>query len=182
MKCPKCDFEFTGNPKFCPECGTHISQAISDTDSAQIAEKESTTIATNATEKKQSKKKRIIIISVLSTVIIGGLVALFFYLLFHACAFGKHEYSKLTVGQEPTCSADGYEYQYCLKCEKTLHTLPIKKLNHSYDGPCGQERTCVLCGEKQLLEHNSDITGHCEICGQYEYTVKVPVMTLCVSV
>ena len=58
MKCPNCSFEVVDNAKFCPECGTKMLEATTDTtalfEEVEVRSNAPSNAETN--EKKKAKK------------------------------------------------------------------------------------------------------------------------------
>ena len=89
MNCPNCNFEVAENTKFCPECGTKLSEFVEkETLNVETSEENMTdeipntpsTVETN--EKKEAKKKKIkkiVITSLVSLVVCLGIYVVLFF-------------------------------------------------------------------------------------------------------
>lgn len=181
MKCPNCNFEVAENTKFCPECGTKIPEMTAEaTSSSEIIDETSNAPSTKeANEQKKVKKKKIkkIIIISVSALLACGIIFLVLRLINPFCMFG-HNTSR-TNCVEPTCGAEGYYEYSCSNCEY-IDKYPIsnRDIEHKWDDiPCGEENTCLICGEKEILNHSYEsVEPICVHCGKELYTINLPTM------
>ncbi len=68
-----------------------------------------------------------------------------------------HSYGEYKITKDPTCTAQGEETAFCVRCSKSK-TQPLSKLGHSYnDYIITKEPTCTAKGEK---------TAYCSRCNQ----------------
>ena len=180
MKCPNCNFEVADNTKFCPECGTKIFEMTAEpTSSSEVTDETSNvTSTTEINEKKNAKKKKIkkIIIISATALVACGIIFLTLYLLNPFCMFG-HDMNK-TNHVEPTCAANGYDEYSCSDCDYAYkNTLSNRDIKHKWDDiPCGEENTCVNCGEKKTFQHELEFFHDtcCKNCGQDKFIIKMP--------
>jgi RNA polymerase subunit RPABC4/transcription elongation factor Spt4 len=141
MKCPNCNFEVTENTKFCPECGTKITETNTEGISSFEVTNESSNapskVETNEKKKLNKKKiKKIIIISVAALLVLG-ITFLVLYLVNPFCMFG---HGNMHTEGGPICTA--YVYWICDDCGKAVHTDSPR--GHSFNG-----LECRYCGEKR---------------------------------
>ena len=184
MKCPNCNVEVAETTKFCPECGTKLSEFVEKkTLNVEISEENVTDEIPNTpstveiNEKKEAKKKKIkkIIIISVSALLACGIIFLILYLVDPFCMFW-HECVQINR-VEATCGAEGYEEYGCSKCDY-VYRLPLSNYNlkHNWDTiPCGKENHCTTCGKTEILNHSYDsLDPICIYCGQELYTIKLP--------
>ena len=176
MKCPNCNFEVAENTKFCPECGTKMLENNAETTSSSeiITDETSNTPSTKeSNEEKKAKKKKIkkIIIISVSALLACGIIFLALYLLNPFCMFGHN--TSMTNRVEPTCGAEGYYEYSCSDCDYSYkNTLSNRDIEHKWDSiPCGEENTCVNCGEKKMLQHKFEFDDSCDYCGKELFTI-----------
>ena len=175
MKCPNCNVEVAENTKFCPECGTKLSEFVEkETLNVETSEENMTdeipntpsTVETN--EKKEAKKKKIkkkIIISV-SALLACGIIFLILYLVNPCCMFWHDTHIEKTA----TCTEGGVYTAICDDCGEVVRSSPLSAYGHEFSrgevecNRCGAKRSC----EEAYAEHEYENA----VCGKENTCVK----------
>lgn len=205
MKCPNCSFEVVDNAKFCPECGTKMLEATTDTtalfEEVEVRSNAPSNAETN--EKKKAKKKKLkkIIVFSISTLIACGVIFGAIYLLNPNCIFGHRELD--LASKEPTCTNAGKYTYTCNACGVIVKTTYKGSLSHNYvsrtctlcgknascsevghefvERICGTTNTCIRCG-KQMKVNHVPAGDSCKYCGKYKYIINFPSVPIEVNV
>ena len=173
MICPKCNYEFEGTPKFCPECGEKLAVEPKPEPVVEAAEKTAGEIVEEKPVKPSFFKRipkavKISVAAVLAAGIIFGLL----FLINPGCMFGHRFWPNgrkiQVVIKSPTCSAYGESADMCMNCGNPVPETRrlINKLEHEYGKiECGAPAACLNCNAVTTFNHEWDDTVlGCKYC------------------
>lgn len=183
MKCPNCNHLIDENQKFCPECGTPLSQAITlqeiqKQETNNIPNDESTKNKKNFVLFRKTKKHRKLVISlIIATPLLIIATSVFLYIFFNTPVDEPcdHLFAAEEIITPATCFEEGTAIKKCIKCGmRAGNTYQIAPLEHRWNqDKCGEDTVCKNCGNRKYHSYNEE-TGTCEHCGIKPYCLNMP--------